>query len=285
MALKLKGIDLIVISLPTEAVVADMERIFKPLAGRPHLTTLPDYDCVQVQGNPAGRGWRPLMLVAPTLVLLVSAVLAISYARQGQHSAPSAPVSTASQVSRPSIQPAATSPYITPVVAPPALSPPVALAGVFRLPMNLPRSAPDQSARLRARNLAHPPRPVDLVPRSILATRRSLTALRQSWAIAGTTARAASSRRGATGAQFSSVCSPESLDDRCIYQDVLSADTRLRLAYDRAERSGVSNWQLAGIDRRWSQAREHAQDDPDGTIRRYDQLAKMLDEKHRDIEP
>jgi hypothetical protein len=71
--------------------------------------------------------------------------------------------------------------------------------------------------------------------------------------------------------------------DECIYRDVLAADRRLRRAYDRAARAGVSSDWLAGVNRRWNRARDRAQDDPDGAIDRYDQLAEALDAERREL--
>jgi uncharacterized protein YecT (DUF1311 family) len=71
-------------------------------------------------------------------------------------------------------------------------------------------------------------------------------------------------------------------DDECLYRDVLAADRRLRRAYDRAVRAGVSSDWLAGVNRRWVRARDRAQDDPDGAIDRYERLAEALDAERRE---
>lgn len=76
-------------------------------------------------------------------------------------------------------------------------------------------------------------------------------------------------------------CEPGDTDDQCIYQEVLAADTRLRRAYARAAEAGVDSADLAVIQRRWNRARRDADDDPDGTIRRYDRLAEALEEARR----
>ena len=78
-------------------------------------------------------------------------------------------------------------------------------------------------------------------------------------------------------------CEPGSLDDQCIYQDVLNADGRLRRAFDSARRDGVPGNRLATIQRQWISARDNADADPDGTIRRYNRLADILDQERAEV--
>ena len=72
-------------------------------------------------------------------------------------------------------------------------------------------------------------------------------------------------------------CTPHSLDDQCIYADVLRADRRLHAAYAQAAKVGVPRVALLSATRRWRQARAIAQDRPDEAIRLYDALADDLD--------
>ena len=90
-------------------------------------------------------------------------------------------------------------------------------------------------------------------------------------------------RRG--GGVAVSDCPPGSLDNRCIYQDVLAAHGRLFRAFERAKEDGVSNRDLTAVTRRWREARDRAEDDPDGAIRRYNQLADQLDDLRQDTRP
>jgi hypothetical protein len=76
---------------------------------------------------------------------------------------------------------------------------------------------------------------------------------------------------------------PGSLEDRCVYQDVLQADSRLRAIYQRAKQDGVSKLWLSAIARRWSRAHEDVKEDPGGSIRRYERLADALDEEDRRV--
>lgn len=74
-------------------------------------------------------------------------------------------------------------------------------------------------------------------------------------------------------------CAPGVSDRYCLFEDVLEADARLRLAYDRADRAGVPAETLAAVNRSWRRARRGADADPLGTIRRYDRLADALDDE------
>lgn len=66
-------------------------------------------------------------------------------------------------------------------------------------------------------------------------------------------------------------------DDRCIYQDVINADRRLRSAYRRAGREGVPVAELQDVRRQWNRALSISLDAPDETIRRYDRLTRQLE--------
>lgn len=82
-----------------------------------------------------------------------------------------------------------------------------------------------------------------------------------------------------------SACLPGSTENRCIYKDVIYADTTLRIAYNRAKDAGVSKAVLAAVGARWQQALQRSLDDPDGTIDRYNQLAATLDRQREDMAP
>ncbi len=80
-------------------------------------------------------------------------------------------------------------------------------------------------------------------------------------------------------------CPPGSEENRCIYRDVLAADARLRLAYNRARQAGVADNILRAANRRWQQALQRSEDAPDLAIERYNRLATMLDQQREDINP
>ncbi|KQU53209.1 hypothetical protein ASG67_10385 [Sphingomonas sp. Leaf339] len=71
-------------------------------------------------------------------------------------------------------------------------------------------------------------------------------------------------------------CRAGSNEDACIYRDVRAADRRLLAAYQRAVQAGVPRRDLVDIRRDWTRALAISLDDPDETIRRYDDLADQL---------
>lgn len=71
-------------------------------------------------------------------------------------------------------------------------------------------------------------------------------------------------------------CRVGSDEDACIYRDVRAADRRLLVAYQRAVQAGVPRRDLVDIRRDWTRALAISLDDPDETIRRYDDLADQL---------
>lgn len=71
-------------------------------------------------------------------------------------------------------------------------------------------------------------------------------------------------------------CPPGSTDDRCIYRDVLDAHRRLDDTYDRARQAGLDYRELRDVRRAWDRARAISLDEPDETIRRYDELNARL---------
>lgn len=130
------------------------------------------------------------------------------------------------------------------------------------LPTQVVRTLSTQSEKARQR----PRSELTLTPRA--ATRRVIAATRGA--------------RSARPSQKKSVFSPErctsgSLEDRCIYQDVLSAHDRLSASYEQAKRNGMPAEYLTGVRARWARARRVATDEPDKAIERYNRLADFLD--------
>lgn len=74
----------------------------------------------------------------------------------------------------------------------------------------------------------------------------------------------------------SSTCRPGSTSDACIYRDVRYAHNRLVKAYLDAAQAGVDRRDLIDARRRWDRARDRSLDEPDETIRRYDDLTAYL---------
>jgi hypothetical protein len=74
-------------------------------------------------------------------------------------------------------------------------------------------------------------------------------------------------------------CAPGASEQRCVFEDVLAADVRLRRAYARADRVGVSVDTLTAINQSWRRARRGAEADPYGTIDRYQRLTDALDDE------
>jgi hypothetical protein len=64
----------------------------------------------------------------------------------------------------------------------------------------------------------------------------------------------------------------------CTDADLLSADRRLRSAYDSAARRGVPRPVLVDYRDRWSSLREHAPNEPGRVVRGYRQMAGELDD-------
>lgn len=269
--------------LPPTSVSADMDRIFKPLNDRVS-SNAPQPDRPRQAGRPRGkRDWRFFTIVAPGLVLVAGAALAVGYGRFGEMPKPTGSIRHAAagpgsvtsagnvgdrqdpsgvraasgeQAARPAIAPESGN-----MMPPPAADD--ARSTVSEAPVASPRTPPVD------RRVVRGAQPARMVPRATLAR-------------ANPSPRQAPSRGEAADTAASPQCPPGSLEDRCIYQDVLNADARLRRAYRRARQSGVPYGQLESINRQWTRAREAAQDDPDGTIQRYDRLTGMLDRARQD---
>jgi len=262
-----------VTNLPTDPVAADMDRIFKPLAKRGLASTVPLDRVGSGKSSRGGRRWRGLTIVAPVLVVAASTMLAVGYVSQDSAHPRSA--------SRAAIAPDRTSLRST-------ASPSAAVQTVALVAPSV-RTGSEMLVDADGNRTVEPRAPAieplrrttgetgDAAARALPAERGARSAP-SSMLTEPEVARPA--RRGSTAAG----CAPGSLEDRCIYQDVLNADARLRLAYSRARRSGVSVRQLTAVNRRWIRAREMSLDDPDGTIERYDALADTLDRARRDLD-
>ncbi len=71
-------------------------------------------------------------------------------------------------------------------------------------------------------------------------------------------------------------CRPGSEENHCIYREVRAADRRLVAAYHAAAEAGVPRREMLAVRRIWTRALAVSLDDPDGTIRTYDDLARRL---------
>jgi hypothetical protein len=71
-------------------------------------------------------------------------------------------------------------------------------------------------------------------------------------------------------------CFPGSEENRCIYAEVREADRRLVAAYRAAAEAGVPVGEMRAVRRVWTRALQVSLDDPDGTIRTYDNLTRRL---------
>ncbi|WP_277969130.1 hypothetical protein [Sphingomonas echinoides] len=263
-----------VTNLPPDSVAADMDRIFKPLAKRGLAGTSLNDRAGSARKGRGGRRWRIVALAAPALVVAAGAALGVGYLAQDPVRSPAVSAATAVP-SRAAVGASAapsTALQTVALVAPSVrtgseiiiddegngtVAPRAPTIDPVRRPMGAERAATDDVTPDRS------------TPRDVRA---------RSTPEASETVRPGRSGNAAAG------CAPGSLEDRCIYQDVLDADARLRLAYSRARRSGVSAGRLTAINRRWIRARERSLDDPDGTIERYDALAGALDRARREGE-
>lgn len=260
------------INMQAERVAADMDRTFRSLAGRGAASIAATEGGA---GRGRRRGLRWIVFGAP--VMIAAAGVAVSYNYVGDewraHIAaanPAAPVVPRAAAS--SAQPVAAE---RADAAPSDLGPATGTYGQERSQTDTPVDpAPSRDAR------AIPPAPYgDATMVGPAASDAADGA--QYRGSASSMDRAARPRRRAASNANAAGCAPGSQSDQCIYQDVLNADGRLRRAYERARQDGVSSRALTDIGRAWRKARSRAEDDPDGTIRRYDQLADALDDLGR----
>lgn len=254
--------------MPTDSipdVAADMERIFAPLAGRsvqaPANPAIVRNDDVPPP-RPAGKG---LLFVAPLLVLLTGGALASIYIVNGGSPTASAPRTAAAEPTIAADREAGAGSEAATVDT-----------SATQDSGEIAAAEPESDSTAQVAMAAGEPS----LPAAPAAAQRRRDRVEEFGADGAT--RIAGGVRGADGASRSQ-CEPGSLDDQCIYQDVLNADGRLRRAFDRARRTGVPSGRLTAIQRQWILARDNADDDPDGTIRRYDRLADILDQERDEV--
>ncbi len=224
------------------SVKADMERVFGPSA-LPAEPATDDRPAVPGTVVRTGKpGRRWLLLAAPVLAALFVIALAVRFAL----------TLVPANVATPAPARAPASAYVAAAPRPVPTAIPVAEPAT-------PEMTPDDFG----------PAPVDDRPAAAIVVPP----------VAPDTAagRTAPPRRAAAAAD----CPPGSDEDRCIYQDVVSADRRLRAAYDAAVRAGVPTGELVAVRRRWDRARAISLDAPDETIRRYRQLTERLEDLTR----
>ncbi|WP_242182449.1 hypothetical protein [Sphingomonas sp. CARO-RG-8B-R24-01] len=263
------------INPPTKSVAADMDRIFRPLNDR-SVPAIPLAD----RPVPARR-WRKgraVTFAAPALVLLATTALAIGYVRQAQtppsRAAATPPAKAYAAVVPTSPTPPRPMPSDMPTGSDDASPMPQENGGGDVTMANAAAAA--GSVPLARMPAAVSPRPRPAVRPAYAAT-RTRSATPAASAPGNRVSPSFRARTDAEDAASAGRCPPGSNEDRCIYQDVLAADARLRRAYRQARQGGVPTWQLTEINQRWRRARDLAQDDPDGTIQRYDRLADQLD--------
>jgi hypothetical protein len=251
-------------SVRTETVAADMDRIFQPLAG---VTAgrHPSPNSVVGRERRRSRWW---LLTLPPLVVAAGTALGLTAIHEGwqppvaalRSAAPTAPQRRAIDQAAPAGARVTDAPTAVAPAPLPDTGVAVGSGGTDDAQGAVPRDDRTQPAAADLPRAARQPvQPIDRAP-----------------GIA--TARAPDRVRGGGGRASDSGCAPNSPENRCIYQDVLDAHGRLYRAYERARVRGVSNRDLTIIARRWREARNRADDDPDGAIRRYNQLADQLDD-------
>lgn len=259
------------VELQANGVAEDMERIFRPVAGR-RASSVPSRKAAAPDRR--RRASRLLLLGVPALVVAAGASLgldAIGGEPAAKVTTARAATATVRPVAIPSAAPAADETFAE-QVAPDVPGPDVGTRNVEPPVVLRSASLPDETPQ-HFRPLRPPlARVVQAQPDQeppVAAQAESPAPVR-------------SARRLREVATPVADCPDGSPEDRCIYQDVLSADRRLRVAYERARQEGVEKLVLSVVGRHWREARERAEDDPDGTIRRYDYLASRLDDFSRD---
>lgn len=269
-----------------QIVRSDMERVFRPLAGR---SPAPEHQAALDRHARAGRGsaglrggFRWLTFAAPVLLVLFVAAFAIRFA-----TVESAASRTARKPSAGPLAPAA-APRDTAVIASSAAKP-SPVPGIVLKIVELARA--DRSRPSTAEPSEPTPREAAPAPRAgapavparaALADKGRRTESRAARVgtapvLAAVKSKARPPRARTRPSPAEARCPPGSLEDRCIYQDVLNADARLRAAYERATRNGVRTSELAAVRRRWARAQRSSLDEPDETIGRYGRLADELD--------
>ncbi|MBD8547739.1 hypothetical protein [Sphingomonas sp. CFBP 8760] len=234
-----------------DRVSADMERIFRrhpqaadtPAAARAASGRSREF---VVQTPPADRtsSWV-VRLVTIVVPLIAIAVLAFLFLQIGADRSPAAALAQASPVRR-----SAAVPPVRPAPATYRTAAPVVVADEAD-EADMPAEAIERAGDDRLATSAVPAR------RSRVITRTLPVA----------TARSAAADDG---------CRPGSEENRCIYREVRAADRRLVAAYHAATEAGVPRREMLAVRRIWTRALAVSLDDPDGTIRTYDELAARL---------
>ena len=231
-----------------DRVSADMERIFRrhpqaadtPAAARAASGRSREF---VVQTPPADRAssWV-VRLVTIVVPLIAIAVLAFLFLQIGADRSPAAALAQASPVRR-----SAAVPPARPAPATYRTAAPVVVADEADMPAEAIERAGD-----------------DRLATSAVPARRSRVITRT---VPVATARSAADDDG---------CRPGSEENRCIYREVRAADRRLVAAYHAATEAGVPRREMLAVRRIWTRALAVSLDDPDGTIRTYDELAARL---------
>jgi len=240
-----------------DMVASEMEAIFTPVAGRERRPAHGEAPAAFRRRKRTGfSGWHLGVGAALVLVPLVTATLAIGDGRDYSL----APGAAASARQSPAVP---TGPR--PVARDGNSDMPAPTSEPLLASASAAADAPSVAAHAPPRRSAEPSRPAEMVARTpaIKASARDRTRVRTLPARRIDLAR----------------CAPGQSEQHCLFEDVLDADTRLRLAYDRADRAGVPTDTLTAINRSWRRARRYAEADPRGTIRRYERLADALDDE------
>lgn len=257
------------INMQAQAVAADMDRLFRPIAGRAAAAlSATEAD----RGGHRRRGLRWAAFGVPVVLAVGGAALSFNYVGDAWRvpTAPTKAVAPATSPARPSIAP------------PPAATDRMAAPGAVPSGVGTGGQAMTELAAADRAGLSPEGRPASEPSYGDTPDARTATTTSPRAASYRSPADAAPRQRRQRRANGNaSDCAPGSLRDQCIYQDVLTADGRLRRAYERARQDGVSSRELTEIGRSWRKARNRAEDDPDGTIRRYEQLADALDDLRR----
>jgi type IV secretory pathway VirB10-like protein len=237
-----------------DRVSADMERIFRghatadaiPAADRAAAGRSRDFVVHQV---PAIRGpsrWVRLVTIGAPLLAIV--VVAFLFLQIGSDRRAGAEVAQAESVQRPARN--------TPVTTPPE---PVAYQAAAPVVEEAPAATEQPVSAVTPAPRAEP-----RAPAPIAADRPTRAAGR------------AMAAKAAPAAAGDDDCRPGSEENHCIYREVRAADRRLVAAYQAAAEAGVPRREMLAIRRIWTRALAVSLDDPDGTIRTYDDLARRL---------
>ncbi len=246
-----------------DRVSADMERIFRrhPQAAETSAAERAAGSRSRqfvVQTPPVDRApSRIVRLVTIVVPLLAIAVVAFLFLQIGADRRPAAALAQASPVGRSAAAPPAR----------PAPATYLAAAPVVAVDEADEADEGDMPAEVVASSEMERPATTSVMPaRRPRATTRTVTAA---------TVRSAAADDG---------CRPGSEENRCIYREVRAADRRLVAAYHAATEAGVPRREMLAVRRVWTRALAVSLDDPDGTIRTYDELAARLRDAARQVQ-